>query len=33
MADFKMPVLCSVEWKIIVKLIGEFVGEMDSILC
>ena len=33
MADFKMPMLCSVERKAVFKLIGEIVGEMDSILC
>jgi hypothetical protein len=33
MADFKVPRLCSVEWKIVGKLIGGSLVEMDSILC
>jgi hypothetical protein len=33
MSDFKVSNLCIVEWKIVVKLIGEILGEMDSVLC
>lgn len=33
MADIKVSRLCSVEWNIVVKLIGEILGEMESILC